>query len=229
MFKHLFGRGKTRSRRHGIASSEKPEAYWVARGEDVIGKDSLEEFREGRQGDTYQALVRLAKERAGGSVLDLGCNVAALGRLLYEANYDGRYTGVDSNPHGLAVARQALAAQGARVRLEEANIRQLPFADREFPLVVMKDVLEHMEDFRPLCAEAARVAGRTLLVANFIPWTEGDAIVHREPAGYYHNMYKRAEVYAFVRELGFEVERVVSALEKKGRANEIVMFVRRGA
>ena len=83
-----------------------------------------------------------------------------------------------------------------------------------------------MEDFRPLLNEAARVAAKYLMVANFIPWTEGMAFVRREPGGFYLNIYNRQEVYGFARNLGWQVEEVVATLEKDARPNEVVIFTR---
>ncbi len=103
-------------------------------------------------------------------ILDLGCNVAALGRIIYATGYDGTYTGVDSNPYAVSEAQQELQALGHVCEIRIGNIRDLPFSDRSFPCVVMKDVLEHMEGFEGLLTEACRVADETLVVANFIPW-----------------------------------------------------------
>lgn len=62
------------------------------------------------------------------------------------------------------------------------------------------------------------------MVANFIPWTEGQTIIRLEPQGYYHNMYNRQAVYSFARGLGLNVEEVLSALERDSRPNEVVVF-----
>ncbi len=203
-----------------------PEAYWVARGAKVIGRGGLNRLREGRQVATYRAIARAIEAHRARTVLDLGCNVSALGQLLYDWGYDGEYVGADNNPFGLELAAQYLQplARG-RVRLVRANIRALPFRRAAAPIVVMKDVLEHMEDFRACFREAARVARDALIIANFIPWSDEPPEVRRDPAGFYLNRYRRADVYAFAADLGCIPARVEPTFEADGRPNEVVTFV----
>jgi len=203
-----------------------PESYWVLRGKNVIGQASPEELRKGRQIETYYAIFNAIENRSLTQVVDLGCNVAALGQLLYYWGYSGAYVGIDTNLYALRVAKRNLSSISDYCHLANANIRALPFNDRSCKCVVMKDVLEHMEDFRPLLREAARISLRYIIVANFIPWTEGRTIIRRESQGFYHNMYNRHDVYSFAKELGLEVQEVLSALEKNARANEVVVFSR---
>jgi ubiquinone/menaquinone biosynthesis C-methylase UbiE len=206
-----------------------PEDYWIGRGENVIGRATLEQFQNGRQVDTYRQIHEALAARTAHELADLGCNVAALGQLLYSWGFEGDYVGYDSNPHALDVARRELEAVGRPSKLVEGNIRALPFADREFEFVVLKDVLEHMESFEPLLREAARVADRYLVVSTFLVWTDGSPIVRREQLGYFHNLYRREDVYAFAAELGFTVDEVRSAYEFVGeepRPNEVVVFAR---
>ena len=219
-------RGLTTPRPVRLGAEDPPEKYWIERGTAVIGSATTDTLLSGRQADTYLAIAEAV--RVYPRILDLGCNVAALGRIIYATGYDGTYTGVDSNPYAVSEAQQELQALGHVCEIRIGNIRDLPFSDRSFPCVVMKDVLEHMEGFEGLLTEACRVADETLVVANFIPWTEGSPIIRREPDGFYHNLYRRADVYASARAHGFGIDRVISALERDSRANEIVVFRRDG-
>jgi ubiquinone/menaquinone biosynthesis C-methylase UbiE len=203
-----------------------PEAYWITRKADIIGNATLDELRHTRQIQTYRALYEAVIARKLDNVLDLGCNISALGQLFCDWGYSGTYIGVDSNAYAIETAERVLQALNAPHRFYCANIRELPFEARQFPCVVMKDVLEHMEHFHPLLAEAARVSSRYLLVSNFIPWTEGRTIIWRQPQGFYHNLYNRHEVYTAARTLGFRVDEVISTLESDARPNEVVVFVR---
>jgi ubiquinone/menaquinone biosynthesis C-methylase UbiE len=208
-------------------SAIKPEEYWINLGSSVVGNMTREQMLVNRQIDTYRAICRLIAETSTRRVADLGCNVSVLGVLLREDNYRGEYIGVDSNSNALTIARNNLGRYRFPYEHVQANLRQLDFADRAFETVVLKDVLEHMEDFRPVLGEALRVAGRYALVANFIPWTEGDTIIRREPAGYYHNLYARRETYQFIAQAGFDVLSVTSTMEKESRPNEVVFLARR--
>jgi ubiquinone/menaquinone biosynthesis C-methylase UbiE len=204
-----------------------PESYWIRRGENLVGgTPTLQELRQTRQVSTYRAIFEAIQTLGVHHVLDLGCHIAALAQLIYDWGYQGSYTGVDSNTYALKEAQKALEQQKGKVSFVQANIRSLGFADKTTLCVVMKDVLEHMEDFRPLLKEAARVSAKYVIIANFIPWTEGKTIIQRESEGFYHNLYNRQEVYNFAHDLGFRVQEIISALEKDARPNEIVVFVR---
>jgi SAM-dependent methyltransferase len=219
-------RGLATPRPVRLGAEDLPEEYWIKRGAEVIGRATTDALLNSRQADTYLAIADAV--RGYPRILDLGCNVAALGRIAYATGYDGSYTGVDSNPYAISEADRELQALGRACDVRTGNIRDLPFPDLSFSCVVMKDVLEHMEGFEALLAEACRVTDEMLVVANFIPWTEGDPIIRREPDGFFHNLYRRADVYASARTHGFGVHRVISALETDARANEIVLFRRDG-
>ena len=205
-----------------------PEDYWYNLGENVVGNISKEEMLVSRQIDTYKAICRIIAGLPVRSVADLGCNVSIMGVLLRESDYTGEYIGIDANPHALTIAKKNLSRYENSYKLLEGNLRKLDFPSSSFECIIMKDVLEHMEDFRPVLGETLRVASMYAIVANFIPWTEGETIIRKEPTGYFHNLYARKEVYAFIREHGYDVVSVTSSLEKDARPNEIVLLKRGG-
>jgi ubiquinone/menaquinone biosynthesis C-methylase UbiE len=204
--------------------SSSPEAYWIQRKSNIVGEATLKELSHGRQIDTYHSIFDVVSKYSVTQVVDLGCNIATLGRLFYAWGYGGNYTGVDSNLYALHSSLVTELIPSQEIGLICANIRMLPFPSETFQCVVLKDVLEHMEDFRPFLYEAARVSSKYVIVSNFIPWTEGNTIIRREPQGYYHNLYARTEVYDFAQQLGLEVKQIISTLEKDARPNEIVVF-----
>jgi len=207
-----------------LTHDKHPEAYWVQRKQNVIGQMSVDEILTSNQADTYNALVKTLLTETPKTIVDLGCNISAVGQLLLSSGYTGQYTGVDFNLYGLRQAATYFDRLGFNKRFVRANVRQLPFKDATFTFVVMKDVIEHMEDFRPFVAEAARVAKDGIIISTFILWTEGETIIRREPPGYYHNMYNRFEVVEFCKTLGFSVSKVISCMDMQARPNEIVLF-----
>ncbi|MBC7232567.1 MAG: class I SAM-dependent methyltransferase [Chloroflexi bacterium] len=128
-------------------SASIPEAYWILRKWNVLGNMDLAQLLKSRQIDTYRALYEAIKARSVTQVVDLGCNIAALGQLLYHYGWSGIYVGVDYNPFALAAASKALTIAKSTHILVQANIRALPFRCDCFECIVIKDVLEHMEDF----------------------------------------------------------------------------------
>src|SRR5207244_919315 len=77
-------------------------------------------------------------------LLDVGCGTGWL------AEHFDRYTGIDGAPEAVELAR----GLGRRVMHGDLDQR-LPLPDRSFDAIVMKDVLEHVEDPVGLAREAA--------------------------------------------------------------------------
>ena len=101
------------------------------------------------------ALQRFVEQ---GSVLDAGCGGGAYVQYLLDCGLDAK--GVELNDVFLAEARKRLPAE----RLVQADLLQLPFADKSFDTTICFDVLEHIDD-RGAIRELARVTRRRLIVA----------------------------------------------------------------
>lgn len=124
--------------------------------------------------------------RAGGPtrVLDVGCGS---GWLLRNLDGAARATGLERDP---AVVT-ALRSRGMDVAEGDATV--LPFEDRSFDLVVLRNVLHHVEDPAAAVAEALRVARGELLVTE--PWF--DLSVRSQRLGQSIDSYvKRVERHA---------------------------------
>lgn len=202
--------------------SSPPEDYWVNRGVRVIGSGDFAEVVDCRQVDTYRAIFDqlLLRPPADHEVFDLGCNVAVLGQLLRHWGLRSPYTGVDRNPHAIARARRNLPTD----RFFVANLRSIPLADHSAPRVVLKDVLEHLEDFRPALREAARVARHSFIIACFLPWSDAPTCIRRHRHGFYENRYCREEVMEELARLGWVLRDRRRTREKDGRDNEVLTF-----
>lgn len=127
-----------------------------------------------------------------GELLDIGCGTAWL------AEHFERYTGIDSSPEAIAAA----ARRGRRVI--QGDVEQpLPFPDRAFDAVVMKDLLEHVGDPAALVREAQRVLRAGGLVFASSPdaqrWVWDD-YTHRRP-------FTRKGFRMLFSDHGFDVER----------------------
>jgi ubiquinone/menaquinone biosynthesis C-methylase UbiE len=106
----------------------------------------------------YRWFVDQAKKRSPRLVVDIGCGDAALGHLISEAT-GARVVGIEPEPHGVEAAHKALAGAGSRVEVVQGRGEELPFADGEASLVILSEVVEHLEDIDPVMDEAARVLG----------------------------------------------------------------------
>ena len=100
-------------------------------------------------------------------VVDVGCGDAALTHLI-SLRTRGRVVGIEPEPRGIELATGMLAGAGSRVEVLPGRGEDLPFDDGAVSLVVMCEVVEHMDPVEPLLAEAARVLepGGTLLAST---------------------------------------------------------------
>jgi SAM-dependent methyltransferase len=126
-------------------------------------------------------------------MLDVGCGSAWL------AEHFDDYTGLDGSPEAVAAA----AGRGHRVVL--ASVADpLPFEDASFDGVIVKDLLEHVEDPVFVVREALRVlrpGGRTFASSPDAQRWVWDDYTHRRP-------FTRKAFRLLFADQGFEVERV---------------------
>jgi SAM-dependent methyltransferase len=103
-------------------------------------------------------LERIAGAIHGETVLDVGCGTGFLLDHLKRARPDLALTGVDF------IIEEGTRTRHPDIRFEQANIENLPFADRSFDTVVCTHVLEHILEFRQALSELRRVARRRLII-----------------------------------------------------------------
>lgn len=89
---------------------------------------------------------------AGRTVVDLGCGGGLLAVPL--AREGAHVVGLDLAAKAL---RAAVAQQPERLLAAQADLQQLPLAERSADVVLLADVLEHVDDPAAVIAQAARV------------------------------------------------------------------------
>jgi SAM-dependent methyltransferase len=126
-------------------------------------------------------------------MLDVGCGSAWLSEHFED------YTGVDGSPEAVAAAGE----RGRQVVL--ATVEQpLPFDDASFDGVIVKDLLEHVEDPVFVVREVLRVlrpGGRAFASSPDAQRWVWDDYTHRRP-------FSRKAFRLLFADQGFEVERV---------------------
>lgn len=96
-------------------------------------------------------LLRVAERTGTGRLLDLGCGAGFVIDLLRDEFEE---------IHGIDATRAMLDqvdTSSGNVTLHEGVVEQLPFEDAGFDLVTAYSVFHHLEDHRPVLAEARRV------------------------------------------------------------------------
>jgi SAM-dependent methyltransferase len=131
-------------------------------------------------------------------ILEVGCGTGGNFPMLARR---GQLYAMDEDESALAFAASRRLARLARGSLP----REFPFAKSRFDLVVMTDVLEHLEDdIGSLEAERLSIKPRGWLLIT-VPalswlWSEHDATHH------HRRRYRAAELYQLLRNAGFAID-----------------------
>ena len=161
-------------------------------------------------------LVRFAGVKGGQRVLDVACGTGVV--EVTAARLGARVTGADLTPELLAQAKESAGIAGVDIEWREADVETLPFADREFDVVLSQ--FGHIFAPRPLIAihEMLRVlkpggtlafttwppdgfVGRSMaLTARYMPPPEGVA----PPPQWGDPTIVRERVGSLVRDLAFD-------------------------
>lgn len=110
-----------------------------------------------------------ARVQPGERVLDAGCGEGVLAVML--AKQGAVVTGCDLSKPNIERARAYAAEAGVSVDFQVADAESLPFADKEFDVVVSSHVLEHLPDFDKGLQEALRVAKNRTVIAIPTAWS----------------------------------------------------------
>ncbi|MEM7532705.1 MAG: class I SAM-dependent methyltransferase [Chloroflexota bacterium] len=79
------------------------------------------------------------------SVLDCGVGSGALSAALFKSNIGHlRLYGVDTSPEMATVARTHLAQQGISIQTRRQDVRNLPYTDNMFGMVMTAHTIEHL-------------------------------------------------------------------------------------
>jgi SAM-dependent methyltransferase len=109
--------------------------------------------------------------RLAGTVADIGCGPAHVGRYLFDRGVD--VVGVDLSAGMLEVARR----RNPGMRFERADVRATPFEDGALGGAVAFYSLIHLDDIDPALTELHRVIGAGGLLCVAVHGGEGDAHV----------------------------------------------------
>lgn len=122
----------------------------------------------------------LPRLKPGMTVLDCGCGPATITVGLAEAVAPGSVIGVDVEAGQVELARQRVQERGlANLRIDQASVYELPFADRSFDAVFSHALFEHLADPLAALREIRRVLRPGGLVGIASP--DWDGVVFAPP------------------------------------------------
>jgi ubiquinone/menaquinone biosynthesis C-methylase UbiE len=110
-----------------------------------------------QEGLEVPAMVQLLGLPAGGRVLEVGCGRGIALPPLAEALRPALLVGVDIDEELLADAARRAAEKDVRVQLYRADVRELPFADGTFDIVIDFGTCYHIGDPERGMQEVVRV------------------------------------------------------------------------
>jgi ubiquinone/menaquinone biosynthesis C-methylase UbiE len=141
---------------------------------------------------------RVLHELKPRTVLDAGCGPATEFEGYQRAGLPMTYTGIDGSERMLAMARRRYPS----ARLVRGALDAMPFGDRSFDVVLLKHVLEHQPDYRPVIREAVRLCRRAVVIDLFhrllpLPFD----VRLKDRRGFHNNWYARGRFEKFVQSL----------------------------
>jgi ubiquinone/menaquinone biosynthesis C-methylase UbiE len=153
-----------------------------------------------------RSLGNIVKSHGHPDVLDIACGTAVNWETFKKFNMPCNYTGLDRTKNLLTHAKELY---GDEISLVEGYAQDLPFKDNSFDIVILRHILEHLQEgYEDVIKEALRVTRKELVVVFFLDLTisEEDRIQESDPdengCTYFWNEYSHSKFMRFVSSLG---------------------------
>ena len=181
------------------------KTYWQKTMQ-IVGPAVKEDFDKTGQKQTRDAIEKFIINHSNRNtlLLDAGCNTAIEGYRLFNKKYKGNYYGVDSNPRAINFAKYNLSEYKKNL-LVVSDLEKLPFKNKFFEIVLIKDIIEHQRYYENILTELVRVAKKYLILSLFIKLTDKDEdVIKIHKDGYYLNKYSKKLLFNFFSNNGFK-------------------------
>jgi ubiquinone/menaquinone biosynthesis C-methylase UbiE len=163
--------------------------------------------------ETVNAMVEMKDRR----VLDLGCGDGYFSRLYHDRERPAGMVGIDPSANAIAAA---IDKRGERqIEYKVGDGHALPYADREFDLVLVQAVLHHDNNAGDIVREACRL-GREVVILEPNGYNPGLKIL--EKISPYHRQHK--EKSYFPRTIDSWLERAGARIVDRRYSNFVPMF-----
>jgi SAM-dependent methyltransferase len=157
----------------------------------------------------YEACLDLVGQAPSGRVLDIGCGQGFLLKAFKERFSGKKVFGCD---HSLELCRRASAGIGSKT-VTEADARRAPYKRSSFSLVMMTEVLEHVEAPEVVLKELHGIiepGGLLLLSVPNREWLRYERYLKKRSAfqPVDDRWFGVSEIKGFIEGAGFAIERV---------------------
>jgi ubiquinone/menaquinone biosynthesis C-methylase UbiE len=109
----------------------------------------------------HRQIASLLKATGAEKILDAGCGEGFVVSYLLQGNDRLAITGIDCSPQAIEMARQMVPG----VLFDVGDLREMPYGDDSFDLVMCLEVLEHLPDPHKGLRELRRVTSAHCLVS----------------------------------------------------------------
>lgn len=129
------------------------------------------------------------------TILDAGCGPATELEGYAQAGLNVTYTGLDQSVYMLTRARERYP----HAQLIHGSIEQMPFAQSQFDVVLLKHVLEHLNGYEQAVHEAVRVSDKAIVINFFHRLIPGPFDIKRwTQYQYWDNWYSKPKFEQFL-------------------------------
>lgn len=184
---------------------------WLTRKDDhdLLTPEQADNFLRnhmtGPNNEGRRLLGQLLLLHPGAKVLDAACGGAVNYETFHNMGLDISYTGLDRTPQLLDAARRRYPD----IDVRQGYIEEMPFKDGEYDVVILRHILEHLEQrYEVAIKEALRVASKEVVVVFFLrPTLDNEDLLEErksgEDTGYTHwwNTYSWPKFMNFVKPL----------------------------
>lgn len=176
------------------------------------------------------ALAQIVKQYDNPTVVDAACGTCVNWEVFKNMGVACRYIGVDRTKGMLAEANRRY---GDEIETREGYVQELPLGDGEADIVIMRHIMEHLEDgYRAAITEGLRVASKELVVVFFLNPSELDVDVYDESkpdengCTYFWNTYSWLRFTEYVASLGVQMKHDYIQTPGAAHADTIVRLIK---
>lgn len=165
-------------------------------------------------------ILEVSEEKA--KIMDVGCGTGTLYENIKDENLDVEYLGIDITSKIIEINRNAFPE--ARWEIQDAN--NIKLKSNSFDIVVCKDLLEHIQNYRKPVEKFLEISRKRVLLAFFNASNSLEkTLISRIKNKYYWNTISRFELEAFLKSLDGHLH--IEIIEFKEDPHEIKKWAER--